>query len=130
MDVGTRTAGSSGGSMGRHLRSGERVHLRAARSAQRLAIDNIREASRRRSAHIILASANTPAKIRKVERGCAVANTPDCSDSVKEIAIFTAANSLPVAKQITGWRCRACDIHNRSNQIGRASCRERVWQYG
>src|SRR3546814_13758033 len=85
MDVGTRTAGSSGVSMGRHLRSGERVHLRAARSAQRLAIDNIREASRRRSAHIILASANTPAKIRKVERGCAVANTPDCSDSVKEI---------------------------------------------
>src|SRR3546814_18341443 len=69
MDVGTRTAGSSGVSMGRHLRSGERVHLRAARSAQRLAIDNIREASRRRSAHIILASANTPAKIRKVERG-------------------------------------------------------------
>src|SRR3546814_17468003 len=81
-----------------------------------LAIDNIREASRRRSAHIILASANTPAKIRKVERGCAVANTPDCSDSVKEIAIFTAANSLPVAKQITGWRCRACEIHNRSNR--------------
>src|SRR3546814_4138253 len=37
MDVGTRTAGSSGVSMGRHLRSGERVHLRAARSAQRLA---------------------------------------------------------------------------------------------
>src|SRR3546814_4018409 len=31
MDVGTRTAGSSGVSMGRHLRSGERVHLRAAR---------------------------------------------------------------------------------------------------
>src|SRR3546814_1772983 len=88
-----------------------------------LAIDNIREASRRRSAHIILASANTPAKIRKVERGCAVANTPDCSDSVKEIAIFTAANSLPVAKQITGWRCRACE------KIGRASCRERVCQY-
>src|SRR3546814_6603110 len=81
-----------------------------------LAIDNIREASRRRSAHIILASANTPAKIRKVERGCAVANTPDCSDSVKEIAIFTAANSLPVAKQITGWRCRACEIHNRTNR--------------
>src|SRR3546814_1118073 len=81
-----------------------------------LAIDNIREASRRRSAHIILASANTPAKIRKVERGCAVANTPDCSDSVKEIAIFTAANSLPVAKQITGWCCRACEIHNRSNR--------------
>src|SRR3546814_4702253 len=73
--------------------SSDLVHLRAARSAQRLAIDNIREASRRRSAHIILASANTPAKIRKVERGCAVANTPDCSDSVKEIAIFTAANS-------------------------------------
>src|SRR3546814_4958401 len=54
--------------------------------------------------------------IRKFDLGCAVANTPDCSDSVKEIAIFTAANSLPVAKQITGWRCRACEIHNRSNR--------------
>src|SRR3546814_780561 len=116
MDLGTRTAGSSGVRMGRHLRSGERVHLRAARSAQRLAIDNIREASRRRSAHIILASANTPAKIGKVERGCAVANTPDCSDSVKEIAIFTAANSLPVATQITGWRCRTCENPTLSNR--------------
>src|SRR3546814_9952663 len=54
--------------------------------------------------------------IRKFDLGCAVANTPDCSDSVKEITIFTAANSLPVAKQITGWRCRACEIHNRSNR--------------
>src|SRR3546814_16280019 len=107
--------------MGRHLRSGERVHLRAARSAQRLAIDNIREASRRRSAHIILASANTPAKIRKVERGCAVANTPDCSDSVTEIAIFTAANSLSSEERRVGkeWvstcRCRWSAFNTTNN---------------
>src|SRR3546814_18404532 len=60
MDVGTRTAGSSGVSMGRHLRSGERVHLRAARRAQRLPLAHIREASRPLSAPPILPPPNPP----------------------------------------------------------------------